>query len=195
MFKTSFTSFAFPQWFKKPEQQQQQVDPKTIPKSFNIQKDNKLVNVSMSPLSSKVKGGAAGEQGELDEEDFIEISMKSLTYAEAAALGKPKKPTVIAKPSKGIVEENQFTVLDDASDKLDKLEPATAAAAAVAGVKSAIVGGDDDLVAVVAPVDDSVEYEPFKSDDEYTRSQHYKKQQHGNNQKRRKSKSLNKAKN
>ncbi|EMG49609.1 hypothetical protein SBY92_004524 [Candida maltosa Xu316] len=149
MFKSSISSYLFPQWFKK-SPSNQQVDPKTIPKNFTITnpETNKLINVSMNTE---------------EDEEFVDIQTKPLSYAEVASLGKNKKQNSVikvAKPSKRKIESNQFNVLS--SEETNKVRDS---------IDEAYDYDNEPAVAA------SLVYEPFKSDDEYMRSKNYKMKQ------------------
>ncbi|KAI5961386.1 uncharacterized protein KGF55_004009 [Candida pseudojiufengensis] len=161
MFKTSsYSSYLIPTWFKKPQTKQTtSIDPSTIPKSFNISNDdNKLINILMKEHHQNIedKEGGEGEQ----EEEFIDIQTKQLSYAEVALLGQNKKQQTTnsiggnykfkSKPSKGKILNNQYNVLTRTKD------------------------GDKDL----EHLEDSTNFEPFKNDDEYLRSLNYKNKQY-----------------
>ncbi|CAX45245.1 conserved hypothetical protein [Candida dubliniensis CD36] len=152
MFKSSFISNNFiPSWFKKSSTSTQSnvvvVDPSTIPKNFTISNtDNKLINVSMNNVQH-------------DDDEFIDIETKPLSYAEVASLGKNKKQTNMAKPSKGVINKNQFNVLND-KDINDNED----------GEKNGHGG--------VMDIEINYQYdEPIKSGDEYNKSKSYKLKQ------------------
>ena len=86
MFKSSFNASSFiPTWFKKlsTSTQSNAVDPSTIPRNFTISNtDNKLINVSMNNVQH-------------DDDEFIDIETKPLSYAEVASLGKTKSKPIL----------------------------------------------------------------------------------------------------
>ncbi|RCK64217.1 hypothetical protein Cantr_10472 [Candida viswanathii] len=144
MFKSSISSYLFPQWFTKKSTvttpSTPEVDAQAIPRNFTISnQDNKLINVSMNN----------------EEDEFVDIQTKPLSYAEVASFGKNKKQTALAKPAATRVEKNQFNVLK----KEDEDE-------AAAGRDSLEIAGPEDVA-----------YEPFKSGDEYDRNMSYKNKQ------------------
>lgn len=89
-------------WGKKPVM----VDDTPIPKSFTIRNDHQLLNINMAV-----------------EDDLVDITIKPLTYAEAAMILKDK-PTKVIKmnhPSKKIAAKvKNREVIDDTIDNYDK---------------------------------------------------------------------------
>lgn len=147
MFKSSFNASSFiPTWFKKlsTSTQSNAVDPSTIPRNFTISNtDNKLINVSMNNVQH-------------DDDEFIDIETKPLSYAEVASLGKNKKQINMAKPSKGVINKNQFNVLND---------------------KDINANEDSDKDVIHGKEVDNYQYDPIKSGDEYDKSKSYKLKQ------------------
>ncbi|KAI3402462.2 hypothetical protein KGF56_004759 [Candida oxycetoniae] len=150
MFKSTFV-YLLPQWFNKSSRSQHQqspIDPKTIPKSFNVQNhDNKLINIKMDSTQAGEQGGDAE-----DDDEYVEISTTPLSYAEVAQLGLNKEPANLqipkALPSRGKIDQNQYTILPDNRES-----------------DTCVAGNDLD------------EFSLFKTGDEYERSQNYKGKQ------------------
>ncbi|KAI5954630.1 hypothetical protein KGF54_002406 [Candida jiufengensis] len=153
MFKTS--SYFIPTWFKKQNLKESttSIDPSTIPKSFNISNDdNKLINILMK------------EQNDEEEEEFIDIQTKQLSYAEVALLGQNKKQSnnylQKSKPSRGLIEKNQFNVLQHSTSTSQSL------------VK------EQPKKEELENLEDSLTFEQHKSNDEYSKSLNYKNKQY-----------------
>lgn len=151
MFKSSISSYLFPQWFKKnssttnnQQQQQQSVDVNSIPRNFTISnQDNKLINVSMNT--------------EIDE--FIDIQTKPLSYAEVASIGKTKKQT-----SNKISSSKETNINNQLNEGFKKDQEQNEER------------GDSFEIPNTHGIDE-IQYEPFKSGEEYDRSMNYKNKQ------------------
>lgn len=89
------------------------IDSKDIPKNFTINNDNKVLNISM------VNGGVN------EDDDFININLNELTYAEVAKLNqdKPvnynnsKTSKTIIKKSKSVGKETEEELVDSIHEK------------------------------------------------------------------------------
>lgn len=147
--------------------------------TFTYQKDTQIVNVVMKETQPDAREDTnttnttttTSTTTNKQDDGFIEISSVPLSYAEVASIGANKKnpqsllttptasassstptinlkPPTIARPAKETLQINQYNVL-----------------------------AKDDNLPDDSNLDSSVIEEKLKSEDDYNRSQHYKKQQ------------------
>lgn len=91
--------FKFFNWSKKT----QSVDNTPIPQSFVIPHDHQLINVNMAV-----------------DDDLVDISVKPLTYAEAAKINKHEPTTVVTKShsrKKATPKASPREIVDDQTDQ------------------------------------------------------------------------------
>lgn len=78
-----------------PKQQQQKMESTPIPKSFIISTpEEKIISINMKSVklkpeekaSANVNGGKVEEDADVEDEDFISINKRQLTYAEVASI-------------------------------------------------------------------------------------------------------------
>lgn len=150
MFKStssSISSYLFPQWFKKNTT------------TTTVDEDSKPIpkNFTISNQDNKLINVSMDK--EIDE--FIDIQTKPLSYAEVAQFGKYKKQS-ISKPSSSSSSTNsKFENLSNSLKKIDN-------------DKEEESKTKKDLLDLNP---DEIQYEPFKSGEEYDRNMNYKNKQ------------------
>ncbi|KAK6205415.1 uncharacterized protein RJT21DRAFT_4771 [Scheffersomyces amazonensis] len=158
-----------PQWFRRSSSTSSssnnsinEKDLSEVPRSFtlpSVENNNKLINISMNDNK--------------EDESFVDIQYRQLSYAEVALMAKDNSNN---NNKKSIVSESVTTHIKSPKKRTN--------------VNQFNVLSTDDTDDVDDPNDKT--YEPFKSDVSYKKSKQYKNKQHDSVQKRKLKKSAHK---